>query len=420
MAKKASTGEGTGSSTETKLARDAVSLTEELIGKDGNEENDGEDPQKLADEANLRLIKSLAADVAKISVQTSKEMAEGALEEAKAKREDAKKSAAQPIAPVAPVSGVGGPVGPIGLMNNNLAAVLLALPEDKRVEYLEKNPHLLTGGLPGAGAFNPFFPSTSQSAPEKKEDGSLLGGMAQILNVQGNQASQSMLMAMEFFKMMQNMQSKAQVPSNGDGDKRFESLAMAMEKLGQMVVQGQQGILQTVQTQIQSIKSEGQAERNALYEKLFEAKEEAAAARTQAERERSDTQINALMEKLQKMDEERRQVVANPAQPLLAELRQTIELAKQQGVPISTETAEQEKARHEHELALKKLELEEKMMTRSFETKMQDSRDFNTKVGGLVKILTTLKDGHDVMNLKKTVANGGSDTARSLYQKAQT
>jgi len=405
-----------------KTARDAVALTKELGNDSGNDA-----VTKETNDLNLKVIKGLANDVNISMAEASAEAALARRLRAKTDREEATKEAAlksssqvSPIVnqqglPVLPTLPGVGPIGQVSAVKPDIAAILMTLPEDQRVEWLNSHESLLYGGFPGPNIFAGLQPHQQEKKPEA--DGSLLSGVAALLGTQGQTGNQSAMVGIELFKAMQSMQAQYQRPSNGGDNAGMEKLVGAIQQLATAMQTGQQNL----QNQISALKDAANQQQNALYEKLFEAQKEAIVARDQVKESAYTMQLGALQSKLEDISKHAsdQPAMLGPLMEQVTQLRNSyMELIKTQMVPQQQgESVDEIRARHEYDIELKKLEAQNQLMQQTHAEKMADAQKFGYKTQALGLVLDTIKSGYDDMKLKKALEKGGSSTAQSLANK---
>lgn len=393
-AKSQSTSESAGSS---KSVRDAIALSSEA-SPGGPDSELG----KLSND----LIKSMANEVAFMQVQSQKSAAETSILEAKKKKMSLEQEIGameQKTRVSAPISSFGGlpGIGPISQMAGGNAevikAALSALESDEaRLKYLEENKHLLYGGAPGMDAFQSLIPK-----PSTKGDidiGSILGGLAQMQMVQGQELRNNLLIQ----KQLASPTPTVSAPTSTDDTKLLVSAVM---KLAEAFSGGQN----QMQQQIAALRDEKNKAEQVMWEKYFNVQQEAAADRQKFQEERYISIISGLEDKINKMEQSR----ANDGgvRGELTQIKQLIERSKDLGLNLTAQTAEDQKSQRDYDLELAKLNMQKEVMLSKQRAEAERAALFSSKVDTFASLLSF---GHDAMTMKKKLQSGNNQVTQNL------
>jgi len=386
------------STSSSKVVRDAMALSQESAP----------DADGLGG-LNNQLIKSMANDIAFKQVESQRDNVETAQLESRKKKIMLEREVATLEKPInSPVGNLMSGYGPLGLsqiVGGNAEVIKAALgaleTDEARLKYLDEHKHLLYGGAPGPEAFTALLPK----APSKGDSdiGSILTGMANMQLAQGQEQRNSLITMFELQNKLKPQVSVAPVVGGQSEDTKL--MVGAMMKLAESFAAGQN----QMQKDIAQLREEKVKSEQVLWEKFFLAQREADEERRKFQEERNMGVIAGLQEKLEKM--EKISTDAGGVRGELAQLRSLMEKGKEFGLNLTNKTAEEEKEQRAYDLALARLNMEEKMMTKQADNELARAQSFNSKISALGTIVAL---GYDAMQGKKKLKGANPQTVGSL------
>jgi hypothetical protein len=386
------------SSSSSKAVRDAMALSNESAP-------DGDGLSGL----NNQLIKSMANDIAFKQVESQRDSVEASQLEARKKKIILEREVATLEKPlVSSIAGMAGGYGPLGMSQLSggnaevIKAALGALETDEaRLKYLDEHKHLLYGGAPGPEAFTALLPK----APAKGDSdiGSILTGMANMQLAQGQEQRNSLV---TMFELQNKLRPQVPaVPVVGGQSEDTKLMVGAMMKLAESFAAGQN----QMQKDIAQLREEKVKSEQVLWEKYFMVQREADDERRKNQEERSMGVIAGLQEKIEKM--EKMSSDTGGVRGELAQLRSLMEKGKEFGLNLTNKTPEEDRSQRDYDLALARLSMEEKLMTKQADSEAARTQSFNNKINVFSSLLAI---GYDAMSAKKQLQKANPNTVGSL------
>lgn len=370
---------------------DAIMTQQKGKEKDKNatQKRTAKDPMKMVEEASKLkntapasfppgAIDLVVDQIATNQAQTARNMARLQLEESQADLDRVRTPATQPQQPTTG--------GMFGQGQHPMIAMMDQLPKEDRLKFIEDHKDSIFGSIGQAtgGGTSPQLAKLLHADEDNGKKQSPASDMAAMMVAFSEMQQNNMQMWMNLQQFKQ-----PETPNNGNSN---------TEKLMTMIFNQQKAMQETMDGQ----KSETQAQLHKLQQENLQMQQDRVADQIAA----IGNQHAEEIQQLRKMVETRPDTVTRT--DIVGMIDQ---IQKATGVQFSAESTADAQIRNEHQLAIKKLEIEETRAERAHAENVAASQAKQQQMKAITSIITPLADK---MLFKKTMDNGGTPSAKVI------